>query len=90
MNYSEQLNDPRWKKKRVEILRRDKFTCFICGYFGDRVNVHHLKYTGDAWDAPNEDLICLCRDCHRKAHSNMILEKRDQLGTILLKWLNDL
>ena len=90
MDYNEQLKDKRWKLKRVEILIRDKHSCRICGYMGPRVNVHHIKYTGMAWDAPDEDLITLCNDCHRKSHSSMILEKKDKFSTNLSKWLNDL
>ena len=31
MNYSEQLKSPKWQKKRLEIMQRDKFTCQLCG-----------------------------------------------------------
>jgi len=27
LTYSEKLKDPRWQKKRLEILSRDNFTC---------------------------------------------------------------
>ena len=76
MNYSEQLKDERWLKRRVEILTRDRHRCRICGYFGPKVNVHHLKYTGMAWEAPDEDLITLCNDCHYKTHRPEIADKR--------------
>ena len=76
MSYAEQLEDIRWKRKRIEILKRDKFTCQICGYMGERVNVHHLKYTGMAWDAPDEDLITLCKGCHNKTHTPALSDKR--------------
>lgn len=76
MDYSEQLKDPRWKRKRIEILIRDRHTCQICGYLGERVNVHHLKYSGMAWDAPNEDLITLCKGCHNKTHRPELADKR--------------
>jgi 5-methylcytosine-specific restriction endonuclease McrA len=76
MNYSEQLNDPRWKKKRVDILRRDKHSCQMCGYFGPKVNVHHKKYTGMAWEAPDEDLITLCKGCHRTTHKPELNDKK--------------
>ena len=76
MDYKDQLNDKRWKEKRLKILRRDKHTCQICGYFGSRVNVHHKKYTGYAWDAPDEDLITLCKRCHKKTHKPELNDKR--------------
>jgi 5-methylcytosine-specific restriction endonuclease McrA len=76
MNYQEQLKDERWLRRRIEILKRDRFRCQQCDYFGDRVNVHHLRYTGMAWEAPDEDLITLCYGCHGKAHSPDIKDKK--------------
>jgi 5-methylcytosine-specific restriction endonuclease McrA len=29
--YSELLKSPKWQKKRLEIMSRDKFTCKKCG-----------------------------------------------------------
>lgn len=43
---------------------------------GERVNVHHKKYTGMAWDAPDEDLITLCNEHHRIIHSTLIKDKK--------------
>ena len=82
MNYSEQLKDRRWLSRRVDILKRDKHRCVICGYFGPKVNVHHLKYTGYAWDAPDEDLITLYCGCHRTTHMPEIRDR--QLGAMRL------
>jgi len=76
MDYSEQIKDKRWLLKRLKILKRDKFTCQICEYQGDRVNVHHLKYTGMAWEAPDNDLITLCRECHKTVHLPEINDKK--------------
>ncbi len=30
MTYAEQLKDPRWQKRRLEILQRDEWRC-LCG-----------------------------------------------------------
>lgn len=68
MKYSEQLQDPRWLVKRLNILIRDKFTCQICGYVSKKIHVHHRKYEGMVWDAKDEDLISLCSHCHRIEH----------------------
>lgn len=64
MNYSEKLKDPRWQKKRLEILSRDNFTCQCCGDKDTSLHIHHSKYTGEPWEAPNEDLKTLCEHCH--------------------------
>lgn len=34
------------------------------------LNIHHLNYYGKyPWDVNDNDLICLCKDCHNKVHS---------------------
>lgn len=86
MDYSEQLKDKRWRIRRVEILKRDSHTCQICGYLGAGVNVHHRKYTGMAWEAPNEDLITLCKSCHKITHKPDLNDKKFEnmkLGNII-------
>jgi glutaredoxin len=64
-NYSELLKDPRWQKKRLEIMARDKWTCGICQDAKNTLNVHHLKYSKMPWDAPDGFLITLCEQCHQ-------------------------
>ena len=57
---------PSWKKKRAEILERDKHICQICGRKAEVV--HHIKYLGDSykkpWNIENDYLVSLCEDCH--------------------------
>ena len=64
--YSEKLKDPRWQKKRLEILNRDGFACNICGGTEDTLHVHHAFYSKgkDPWDYPDSILTTLCEDCH--------------------------
>lgn len=64
MNYSEKLRDPRWQKKRLKILERDEFKCCLCGDDKTELQVHHLKYNGEPWEAKDEDLETLCKHCH--------------------------
>lgn len=64
MKYSEKLKDPRWQRKRLEILNRDSFTCQYCGDTKSTLNVHHKQYHGNPWDAPSESLETLCESCH--------------------------
>ena len=67
--YSEKLKSPKWQKKRLEILQRDKFTCVLCGDTETELHINHLKYTGEPYDAPNEDLETLYKVCHKLKHS---------------------
>lgn len=64
--YSQKLKDPRWQKKRLEILERDEWTCQICYDSESTLVVHHRKYlpSTDPWDYPDDLLVTLCEDCH--------------------------
>lgn len=64
MTYSEKLKDPRWQKKRLQIMDRDGFTCQCCGDKETTLNIHHKKYNGDPWEASENDLMTVCEDCH--------------------------
>lgn len=64
MTYAEKLKDPRWQRKRLEVLNRDKFTCQCCQATLIELHIHHKKYSGEPWEAPSEDLITLCKHCH--------------------------
>ena len=68
MHYSEKLKDPRWQKKRLEILERDAWACQVCGGKEKTLHVHHNKYSNNPWDAKNDDLVTLCEDCHQETH----------------------
>lgn len=67
-SYSEKLKDPRWQKKRLEILERDEWACQVCGDDKSTLNVHHKKYLRkkEPWDYPSDLLVTLCVDCHEK------------------------
>ena len=69
MNYSSKLRDPRWQKKRLEIMQRDEFTCLFChsGLTGGKnLQVHHILYKRrDPWDYPNYLYQTLCDECHQ-------------------------
>jgi hypothetical protein len=65
MTYSEKLKDPRWQRKRLDILKRDDFTCRDCGAINKTLHVHHCHYDGgDPWKANDDVLLTLCEDCH--------------------------
>lgn len=70
-SYAELLKDPRWQRKRLEILEYWDFKCSHCGDRSSPLNVHHGAYAKDKdpWDYPNEMLHCLCDHCHEEAHA---------------------
>jgi hypothetical protein len=68
--YSNLLQDPRWKAKRIEILKRDNFTCLHCSANNTTLHIHHTKYSGLPWEIDNKYLKTLCEKCHNKEHKN--------------------
>lgn len=67
--YAEQLKDPRWQKKRLEILDRDGFACVFCGSGlnnGTTLHVDHKRYGRTPWEVDNDALQTLCEDCHER------------------------
>jgi len=71
--YSNKLKDPRWQKKRLEILQRDEFTCQKCGDMESTLHVHHKRYipSNDPWEYPDFLLITLCENCHESEMLNI-------------------
>lgn len=65
-SYIEKLRDPRWQRKRLEIMQRANFACEACESTEKTLNVHHKLYRkgADPWDYADHELACLCEDCH--------------------------
>jgi len=62
-----------WKKKRIQILKRDGYMCQECKRYGrsvDATTVHHIKHVDEfpelAYQSNN--LVSLCSACHNKMH----------------------
>lgn len=64
--YWEKLQDPRWQKRRLEILERDNFACLVCHDKTETLHVHHGYYRKDLepWEYPAPSLHTLCETCH--------------------------
>jgi hypothetical protein len=88
MNYSEKLKDPRWQRKRLEILERDEWMCKKCFDSESTLVVHHLKYEQgkEPWECDGKYLITLCESCHdaeyetRPEYEKMILSLLKEKG----------
>lgn len=84
--YAEKLKDPRWQKKRLEILARDNWTCQACDDTKRTLNIHHFRYIPgiEPWDYSMENFITLCDFCHRVEE-----ETRKATESTLLNVLKD-
>ena len=60
-------NDPHWKTLRREVLKRDDYTCYYCGFrYHSYMEVHHNN--GDWANNSPENLITVCPFCHSCLH----------------------
>ena len=64
-SFRKQLKDPRWEKRRIELLENVQWRCQLCGNQKEELHVHHSYYEkGKApWDYPNAPQIVLCHTC---------------------------
>lgn len=70
MTYRQQLRDPRWQKRRLEVMQRDGWRCVACGDSQSPLNVHHKRYLRGKppWASPDADLETRCETCHEGTH----------------------
>jgi 5-methylcytosine-specific restriction endonuclease McrA len=64
--YGKKLRDPRWQRRRLQVMDRDDWTCQMCGDRESTLNVHHMAYVDgvEPWDHPEHLLVTLCEGCH--------------------------
>lgn len=72
--YSEKLKDPRWQKKRLEVLEFYGWECSLCGDTESMLHVHHRDYFKgrEPWEYEVSQLEVLCKTCHSEGHSDGI------------------
>ncbi len=82
--YSEKLKDPRWQKKRLEVLNRDQFTCQVCFDKEQTLMVHHKIYTKgcEPWEYELGNFSTLCDECHKIEHELRFQYEKDLLHSI--------
>jgi len=74
LSWKDQYKHPNWQRRRLEILKRDKFTCRLCRDKDSQLHVHHLKYdkTKFIWQIHEIYLVTLCHSCHEKEHGRIL------------------
>lgn len=82
--YLEKLQHPKWQKKRLSILKRDKWQCRYCNDKETMLHVHHLRYTKkEPHLEPSINLITVCEPCHKVVE--YLKDKRyNDIGKLLL------
>ena len=77
-----------WKKITQEIRKRDKFICQFCGKYPS-VEIHHITPVRIKINNSQENLITLCKSCHKKIEyiTNEYLERDiDPIEIFYEKW----
>ena len=86
-----------WRDMREYIIKRDHYLCQDClnkGLFTPAEEVHHIrpltpKNINDTDITLNEEnLVSLCRECHRARHADRFANKRysiDEFGRVTIK-----
>lgn len=72
-SYTEKLKDPRWQKKRLEVLEQNHWQCHLCKSKERTLHVHHLYYKKgcDPWEYSRSQLTVLCEVCHAFVHATI-------------------
>ncbi len=68
VSYSNKLKNPKWQKRRLEIMQRDNFECKCCLSTTTELNVHHFNYSKEPWESEDFELITICNNCHGIYH----------------------
>ena len=78
VSYAEQLKDPRWQKKRLEVLNDREWMCETCQETTKTLHVHHGYYEKGlmAWEYSNASLQVLCEDCHADVQEQLAILNR--------------
>lgn len=87
----EQLKDPRWQRKRLEVMQRDEFRCRVCFDDKETLNVHHGYYEkGKApWEYNDDTLWTLCEQCHNETVGCLMHDIHLEIGRIDPHFLNE-
>ena len=68
--YTNYIKSNHWKIARAEKLRKEN-CCYICGKKKNKrtiLEVHHKSYKNLGHENINEDLVTLCKSCHKFIH----------------------
>lgn len=70
ITYYEQLETKEWKDYRKLVFASRGKVCEMCGA-KTRLQVHHPKYVfgRKAWEYPINEVVVVCRECHKKLHN---------------------
>jgi len=66
VDYDAYMHSREWCEVRQKRLKKDGYRCALCGTT-EHLEVHHLTYERLGRERI-DDLITLCKTCHKQAH----------------------
>ncbi len=68
--YVSKLNTDEWKEFSRRIRSQRNGACECCKQKGKETHVHHFAYNPELepWQASDDDVALLCRECHNELH----------------------
>lgn len=64
------LKSTQWRELRLQVLKRDQYTCQSCFIDNVPLDIHHIHYD-NLGNEPLEDLVAVCRTCHSTIHEHL-------------------
>lgn len=90
--YAQKLKDPRWQKKRLEVLDRAGWACQGCADSTSTLHVHHKQYIKgrEPWEYDADQLAALCETCHSQHHAELdvLIDVVARLPIDGMKWID--
>lgn len=72
MNYQDFLKTDYWWAVSSYIRYRANYSCSLCSKMSSKTHIHHKTYEHRGKEhIYQDDLICLCEDCHSKQHGKI-------------------
>jgi hypothetical protein len=73
LTYREQMLDPRWQRRRLEMLNAAGWACAQCDDGSRTLHVHHRQYFKGRllWEYSDLELVVLCDVCHSVEHTDL-------------------
>jgi 5-methylcytosine-specific restriction endonuclease McrA len=64
--YFDYIHSPQWQARSAECIRKAGYKCQQCGSMSG-LQTHHKNYQRLGNECP-EDIVCLCKLCHKEIH----------------------
>ena len=66
-SYFDYIHSPQWQARSAECIRKAGYKCQQCGNIG-KLEVHHKVYK-NLGNEKDDDLIAVCKQCHKEIHA---------------------